>query len=163
MVGLHLLSQEDALLRIQEIYVNPWRSIQTGLIGLLFILVGLAFAKMLIKRSRQSEAVIFHGEMGPIVVAITAIEDVVKKVLKRFALVKEWKTKTLVDGRNVEIRLRLALWSGGDIPGLLNSVQQEIRSRLQKILGQECTIEVYCDVARIEESQLDMEQGIIAI
>lgn len=163
MVGLHLLSQEDAVLRIQEIYTNPWRSLQTGFVGLLFILVGLAFAKMLIKRGRQTEAIVFQGEMGPIVVSITAIEDLIKKVLKHFALIKEWKSKILIDGREVDIKLRLILWSGGDIPNLLNSVQHEIHTRLQKILGAECSVEIYCDVIRIEESHFELEERVVSV
>lgn len=163
MVGLHLLSMEDAVARIQEIYGNPWRSLQMGMTGLLFIFVGLTFAKMLIKRTRQTEALIYQGEIGPIVVSVTAIEDIIKKVLKRFNLVKEWKTKTSIDGRDIEVKLRLVLWSGGDVPLLLSGIQQEIRDRLRKVLGPDCRLEIYCDVIRIEESQFEVEEGTVKV
>jgi hypothetical protein len=163
MVGLHLLSYDDALLRLQELYSNPWRSLQTGITGLLFIFVGLAFGKMLIKRGRQSDAVIFHGEMGPIVVSVTVIEDWVKKVLKRFPLVKEWRPKVLIDGSEVEIKLKLVLWSGGEVASLLANIQQELNDRLRKILGGECRIEIHCDVVRIEESQLEAAEDAVPV
>lgn len=160
MVSLHLLSLQDAVTKIQEIYANPWRSFQTGLMGLLFIFVGLAFAKFLIKRGRQTEALIYQSEMGPIVVSTTAIEDVLRKVLKRFPLIKEWKTKIVIDGRDVEAKLKLVLWSGSDVPELLSRVQTEARTRLQKILGPDSRIEILCDVHRIEESQLEVEEMV---
>lgn len=163
MVALHLLAAEDAMTRIQEIYSNPWRSLQTGVLGLLFILVGLTFAKVFLKRGREMEVIIFQGGMGPIVISVSTIEDIVRKVLKRFSLVKEWKTKTLIEGRDVEIRLRLVLWSGGDVPALLNSIQQEIRDRLRKILGPEGQLEIRCDVIRVEESQLDIREGAMLV
>lgn len=163
MVGMHLLSLEDAILRIQEIYANPWRSLQMGFVGVLFIFVGLSFAKTLIKRGRQTDALIFQGEIGPIVVSTAAIEDVIKKVLKRFHLVKEWKTKTGIDGRDIEIKLRMVLWSGGDMPGLLSGIQQEIRDRLKKILGPECRLEIFCDVVRIEESNFEVEENAVSV
>lgn len=163
MVSLHLLSLEDALARIQQIYSSPWRSFQMAMVGLLFIFVGLTFAKSLIKRSRQTDALIFQGELGPIVVSATAIEDVVKKILKRFNLVKEWKIKTLIDSMDVEIKLRLVLWSGGDVPSLLSGIQQEMRDRLHKILGPDCKLEIHCDVIRIEESQLEMPQDTVKV
>lgn len=163
MVALHLLSLEDALARIQEIYASPWRSLQMAMTGLLFIFVGLTFAKTLIKRSRQTEALIFQGEIGPIVVSTVAIEDVAKKVLKRFTLVKEWRVKTLIDERDVEVKLKLVLWAGGDVPKLLGSIQQEIGDRLRKILGSECQLEIYCDVARIEESKLETEERTVTV
>ena len=158
MMALHLLSLEDALARVHELYTNPWHSLQMGIVGLLFIFVGLTFAKLLIKRGRQTEVLIYQGETGSIVVSVTAIEDIIKKVLKRFSLVKEWKPKTLIDGQSVEIRLRLVLWSGGDVPTLLSEVQQEIRERLRKILGRDSKLEIYCDVIRIDESHLDLNR-----
>ena len=163
MVALHLLAAQDAMARIQEIYSNPWKSLQTGALGLLFILVGLTFAKVFIKRGRETEVIIFQVDMGPIVISVSTIEDIVKKILKRFSLVKEWKTKTLIEGRDVEIRLRLVLWSGSDVPALLNSIQQEIRDRLRKILGPEGQLEIRCDVTRVEESQLDMREGALLV
>jgi uncharacterized alkaline shock family protein YloU len=163
MVGLHLLSYEDALLRVQEIYGNPWRSLQTGLTGLVFIFMGLAFGKMLIKRGRQTDAVILHGEMGPIVVSVNAIEDIVKKVLKRMPLVKEWRPKIGIDSSEVEVKLKLVLWSGGDVPSILHNIQQEIGERLRKILGDQCRVEIHCDVVRIEESQLEAEQSTVEV
>ncbi len=163
MVALHLLSLEDALARIQEIYANPWRSLQMGMTGLLFIFVGLTFAKLLIKRTRQTEALIFQGEIGPIVVSATAIDDIIKKVLKRFHLVKEWKSKISIDGRDIEAKLRLVLWSGGDVAQLLGGIQQEIRDRLRKVLGTECRLEILCDVIRIEESQFEISEGTLKV
>lgn len=163
MVALHLLSLEDALLRIQQIYADPWRSFQMGMTGLLFIFVGLHFAKTLIKRGRQTEALVFQGEMGLVVVSATAIEDIIKKVLRRISLIKEWKPKVLIDGREVEVKLRLVLWSGGDVPSLLANIQQEIFDRLRKILGPDCRLEISCDVARIEETQLEIEEGTATV
>ncbi len=160
MASLHLLSLEDALERVQEIYSSPWRSLQTGMVGLLFIFVGLALAKVLIKRGRQTEALVYQSDMGPIVVSVTAIEDIAKKVLRRFSLIKEWKTKVSIDNRDVEVKLRLVLWSGGDVPELLARVQTEVQERLQKILGSGCRLEIYCDVFRIEEAQLEVEEAV---
>jgi len=163
MVGFHLLSAEDAVLSIREIYANPWRSLQTGGLGLLFISVGLTFAKMFIKRGRETEAIIFHGEMGPIVISSLALDESVKKVLRRFSLVKDWKVKTGIDGRDVEIKLRLVLWSGENVPDLLNAIQQEIRDRIRKIIGPEGKLEILCDVIRVEETQLGVEERTLRV
>ncbi len=162
-VALRLLSVQDAVAKVIEIYSDPWRSLQTGMIGLIFIFVGLTFAKWVVKGSRQSEAVIVHGEMGPIVVSLAAVEDIIKKVIKRFSLVKECKLKTFIDGKDIDIRLRMVLWSGGDVPALLSNIQQEIRGRLRKVLGPDSQIEISCDIIRIEESQTEVEEGTLTV
>ena len=163
MVGLHLLSAEDAVVHIRAIYSSPWRSLQTGGLGLLFIFVGLSFAKMFIKRGRETEAIIFQGEIGPIVISTTTLDEMTKKVLRRFSLVKDCKVKTGIDGRDIEIKLRLTLWSGENVPSLLSSIQLEIRDRIRKVIGPDGRLEVLCDVIRIEESQLDIEERIVNI
>jgi uncharacterized alkaline shock family protein YloU len=156
-VSLHVLSVDDAIVRIHELYNDPWKSLHSGILGLFFISVGLIFSKLLLKTGRQSEAIIFQSEMGPMLVSVTAIEDVVKRVLKRFHLVKDNKIKTLVHGKNVELRLRLVLWSGGQVPELLSDIQQQVRSRVKKLLGPENNVEVNCDVQRIEDHEGDLE------
>lgn len=154
-VSLHVLSLEDAVFKLRELYESPVRSVQLGLVGILFILAGLAFSKMLVKKGREAEAVIWQSELGPMVVSVTAMEDVVKKVLKRQHLVKEWKIKTLIHGKDVEIKIRLVLWSGGGVPKLLSEIQDEISSRLRKLLSAENKLEIVCDVQRIEDNSLE--------
>ena len=156
-IALHILSADDAVLKLREIYNSPVRSFQTGLVGSVFIMVGLAFSKFLVKKGSPSEALILQSEIGPLVVSVTAIEDVVKKVLKRFHLVKEWKVKTLIQGKGVQIKLRLVLWSGGRVPELLAEIQSEISSRVKKLTGPENRLEVTCDVHRIEDHGVDVQ------
>ena len=157
-VSLHILSVDDAVLKIHEVYASPWRSFQTGLGGLLFIMVGLGFAKMIVKKGRESETLIFQSGIGPIVVSVAAIEDVVKKVLKRFHLVKEWKIKTLLQGKDVKIKIRLVMWTESGLTPLLAEIQEEVRARVKKLLGRSNGVEVACDVHRIEDHEAEPKE-----
>ena len=108
---------------------------------------------LLLKKRHQSEALIFQSEIGPIVVSSTAIEDTAKKILKKFYLVKDAKVKTLIQGKDVELKVRLVLWSGGRIQALLMEIQEEMRARVRKLLGPESKLEITCDVQRIEDHE----------
>lgn len=160
-IGVHILTLEDAQFQLQELYAGPWRSLQETLVGAVFIGVGLYFTRSLLKKRRQDEALIYQSEIGPIIVSVTAIEDVVKKVLKRFHLVKEWKTKVLIHGKDVEIKLRLVLWSGSKIQDLLIEIQDEVRNRVSKLLGEQNHLEIACDVNRIEDHEADGDDSDI--
>jgi len=157
LVALHVLSVDDAVFKVRELYGSPFKSMQTGVIGLLFISVGLIFSKTLVKKGRSSDAIIYHGESGPMFVSVNAIEDLVKKVLKKVSLVKDWKIKTIIHGKDLEIKIRLILWSGGSIPQLLAELQDDVHTRVGKILGPENKLEIVCDVQRIEESEQHFE------
>ncbi len=151
-VSLHLLAFDDAILKLQEIYQNPWRSVQVGIVGLVFIILGLAFSKMLVKAGRPNEAVIFHGDIGPVMVSAGTLENATLKTLKRFTLVKSAKVKVNIKGKDVELKLRLVLWSGAQVPTLLAELQQEVQARVKRLLGPENQVTVVCDVKGVEET-----------
>jgi hypothetical protein len=163
-VAFHILTLQDAMSQLEDYYSTPWRSMQTAFAGLVFISVGLTFTRSLLKKRRQEEALIYQSEIGPIVVSVTAMEDVIKKVLKRFHLVKEWKTKVIIQEKDVDIKLRLVLWSGGRIQDLLIEIQEDVRTRIRKLLGSESRLEITCDVQRIEDhdagiSEIDQDKA----
>lgn len=156
-VSTHILAFDDAIAQVSAIYDDSFRSFQTAIVGFVFVAVGLTFTRILIKSRRQEEALIYQSEIGPIVVSVSAIEDVTRKVLKNFHLIKEWKVKTLIQGQNVEIKLRLVLWSGARIQALLTEVQDVVRQRVRKILGSENRLEILCDVQRIEDHEAGLQ------
>lgn len=150
LVSLHILSYDDAVFKLQTIYENPWLSLQTGCVGFLFITVALGFTKMLVKKGRESDALIAESPRGPVVVSVGAMEDSIRKVIKRFNLVKDVRIKMTIKTKEVSVLLRLTLWSGGKVPELLSEVQREVYLRLRKLLGDLNKVQVACDVVKIE-------------
>lgn len=155
-VSLHLLAFDDAILKVQEIYQSSWRSVQVGFVGLVFIVLGLAFAKMLVKAGRPNEAVIFQSEIGPMVVSATTLENAAIKAVKRFPLVKSVKVKVTISGRSIEVKLRLVLWAGGHVPTILSELQQEVQQRVKRLMGVDNKLIVICDVKGIEEGSSEL-------
>jgi len=156
-VSLHLLAFNDAILKVQEIYQSSWRSVQVGVVGLVFIVLGLAFAKMLVKAGRPNEAVFFQSEIGPMVVSSSTLGNVAAKAVKHFPLVKSVKVKVNLIGKSVEIKLRLVLWSGGHVSTVLSEIQQEVQQRVKRLLGPDNPLIVICDVRGIEESSSEIQ------
>lgn len=152
-MALHILSIEDAIFKVRDLYASPVKSFQLALVGLIFILMGIVFSKMLVKQGRETDAIIFQSDIGPVVVSVSAVEDVVKKVLKRFPVIKESKLKTSLRPKEVQINLRLALWAGGEVPKLLAELQEEVGRRMKRLLGSENRVIVVCDVYHIEERE----------
>ncbi len=158
LVSIHLLSLDDALFEVQALYTSAEKCLQTGLLGTLFICAGLIFAKSLVKSGRDSDAVVVASEMGPIVVSALALEDVGRKVCKKFHLVKECKSKAFIHGKKVEMKLKFHLWSGSHVPELLAEIQEQICLRVKKLIGSEYKIEISCDVLKIDDHDLDIPE-----
>lgn len=150
LLSLHLLSLEDAMMKLQLIYSDSWESLRVGLTGILFVTVGLSLARNFIKYGREEEILLIHSESGPIVVSIHAIDDIARKTLKKFHLVKDAKVRTVIRGNKVAVQLRLVLWSMGRMGDLLASIQEDVRSRVKKVVGDETDLEIRCEVREIQ-------------
>lgn len=154
-VALHIVSMDDVFTAVREAYRGFWSSFQTFLVGFLFICVGLAFAKLLIARARSEDALMYQSEMGRITVSLTAIEDIARKALKKFLVVKDCKVKTHLHDSELDVILRLTLWSTLNIPDLLRDVQEEVRQKLTRVLGMEHPLEIKAEVVKVEDHKVD--------
>ena len=150
-VSLHVLTMEDALLKVQELYEDPWKSFQTGVTGLLFVFSGLMFTRILLKRIRPDDQVALYGKLGPITVSIRAIEDVVHKGLRKFDVVREVRIETRVESNQLHIVANLGVLAGWNLPELIHMIQKELRDRLTKILGSDIELEPVVNVVKIIE------------
>ncbi|MDD5084987.1 MAG: alkaline shock response membrane anchor protein AmaP [Candidatus Omnitrophica bacterium] len=160
-VAVHLVGFEDAINAITDIYKNPIHSLETGGVGLIFIVIGLTLAKIVVKRGRSDDALMLEGTAGKIRISVDAIEDIARKVLKKFLLIKEYRVRTHISDRHLEIKIRLVLWAGGNIPSLVNELNAELSNRLTKVLGLKDDIEIKVDVAKVlENEQIDELQGV---
>ena len=162
-IALHIVSQDDALRAVTEIYAEPLRSLQAGLMGFLFIFVGLSFAKALIKNSRGDDALVLQGENGTLTISVEAIEDLTRKVLRKFDSVKSSKIKTVIHEKNLNLKIKLTVWSGVLIPEVIREVQNEVKVRLEKMLGiPELSerVEVLVSVIKVAPSRAEEITGI---
>lgn len=158
-VSLHVLTMEDALLKVQEIYEDPWRSLQMGVTGVLFIFVGLMFAKALVKRVRRDDDVVLYGKWGYVTVSIRAIDDLVRKALRKFDVVREMQIEMDVDGNRLKIVANLAVLAGWNLPELINTIQNDLSERLSKMLGGGVELELIVNIIKIIEQPI-MADGI---
>ena len=150
-VSLHVLSMEDALLKVQDIYENPWQSFQLGVSGILFIFSGLIFAKILVKRVRRDDDVVLYGKWGYVTVSMRAIDDLVRRSLRKFDIVREMQIETDVDGNRLKIVANLSVLAGWNLPELMNTIQHELSDRLNKMLGGGAELELIVNVIKIVE------------
>lgn len=156
-MSLRIVSMADVLNAVQEVYGNFWSGFQALVLGCLFICVGLAFAKILIARSRSEDTLVYQSSMGRITVSLSAIEDIARKALKKFLVIKDCKVKTNLEDAELKMILRLTLWSALNIPDLVREVQEEVRQKLARVLGMEYPMEIKAEVVKVEEHKIDEE------
>ena len=153
MVALHMVAWDDLVRDLGRVYEDPRAALHTLLIGVFFIFMGLAFAKMLIKQTRYAGGLIYTGPLGRTSVSVNAIEDVVRKALKKFPEILTYTLKCRGYEKKAEIKIQLVIQAGVMIPRFSDEVKKEILSRLGKILGLIGDVEIYLDVRNIKDSE----------
>ena len=157
-VSLHVLSMEDALLKVQALYEESARSFQMGVVGSFFIFVGLIFAKSLVKSIRRDDDVVLYGKWGYITVSLRAIDDLVRRSVRKFDVVREAQIETDVDGNRLKIVANLTVLSGWNLPELINTVQSELTERISNMLGGGVELELIVNVIKIVEQPVEIQQ-----
>jgi len=72
-------------------------------------------------------------------------------VLKKSSFVKEYKIKLGIRSQSITLSIRLVLWASDSLSGAVQELQEEIRARLQKLVGQDNQLEIDCGIDRIQQ------------
>lgn len=159
-MSLRIVALEDVMTAVEQVYRDLWNSFEAFVIGFLFICVGLVFAKILIARARAEDSIVYQSSMGRVSVSLAAIEDIVRKALKKFLVVKDCKVKTNVQDGELEVIMRLILWSAMNVPDLIRDIQDEVKQKLARVLGMEYPLDIKAEVVKVEDHTADHENPV---
>ena len=152
-ISLHVLTMEDALLQVQDLYENPWQSFKMGASGILFIFVGILFSKMLVKETRSDNDMVLRGQWGYLTVSLKAVEDVARKGLRKFQEICDAKVKVEVRGNHLKILIGLSVLAGLDLQEFTRLVQGEVLRKMKHLVGEGFEIEMVVNVTGIVEPE----------
>lgn len=150
-VSLHVLSMEDALLKVEELFESRWQSTRMGIAGLIFVIFGLVFSKLFVKSLKSSDDVILYGKWGTVHISIRMIEALVRKVLRKFEEITALKVSADTNASVLQIKADVSVETGSNVQELMNSIQVEITKKIRKVLGAEIDIDLVLKIGRISE------------
>lgn len=155
-IGLILISRD--IFFNSEAWIRSWLTKLTpdGLfLGGIFLLVGgLLPVLMKIGEVRRSRYVAFDNPDGEVAIALRTIENFVYRVGKSFPEVI--RIKPVINPRRkagVEIFLEVILKEGANIPQLTETIQHQIKSQLQELLGIENIAGIQINVLQIKNRE----------
>lgn len=147
--ALNLLPVQDiySLLSYSQASLNS--RVITGLCGLLLILISFSFAQLILGRYQRERTIAFTTSSGEVTVALSAIEDLVKRLANFSPEIKELRPNVIVTKKGIEVDLRVVLKSEANIPDLTARLQEVMRSKIQEVLGLEEQIIIRIHIAKI--------------
>ncbi len=103
------------------------------LIGI-YILVGIRFIWLGIRPAAR-HAVVQEGKLGQVRIALTAVEDLVNRVVSQNSGIKDVKSKVVKVPDGVGINVRASVTPDVQIPEISQLIQQQVKEKVLEVTG----------------------------
>jgi uncharacterized alkaline shock family protein YloU len=108
---------------------------ETGIVGLILLLVSLRFLLYGLKSKQLPETTIRDGELGKVCITLNAVESLVLKVIRDIESVKDSSIKIKKQENGVSIILKLTVNYDVIIPDMASELQKTIKEYTENTAG----------------------------
>jgi len=143
---------------LELIYVTPNIRLIMGVTGISIVFISLLIAQITSGKIQREKTIAFENPDGQVTVSLSAIEDLIKKVSRQIAEIKELRPDVIASKKGVSIINRVILFEGANIPDVTEKIQNIIKIKVQEMLGIEEPISVKVHVAKITSSERPKEE-----
>lgn len=151
--SLNLLLPQD----ISNLLVYLQDSFNTRLIvgfsGLLLILISFSFAQLILGKFQREKTIAFHTASGEVTIALSAVEDLIKRTVVFIPEIKELRPDVVASKRGIVVDLRVILKGEANLPELTGRLQEITKAKIQEVLGIEEEIIIKIHIAKIISSE----------
>lgn len=134
---------------VQQIQLSSHANITGGVVGLIFVILGIR-APLRVKRSLGSNRLItFKNPDGEVTVAISAIENFVKRVARDVPGIRDIRSAVRVSRKGIKITSHVSIFEGTNIPEVTENIQMTVKARVRDILGIDENINMTMHVSSI--------------
>ncbi|MBU1862264.1 MAG: alkaline shock response membrane anchor protein AmaP [Candidatus Omnitrophica bacterium] len=131
-ISLGLIPIDNVYTEVKRLYDHRFI---TGCVGFFFLSIGYIAVKILIKRSHRDEVFIVDNDYGRTSISLIAIEDLIKKTLRRYDYVERFKLKVGTQNKVLTVRVGLVLVMGKSGSEAVEDVQNELQKKLITFVG----------------------------
>ena len=151
---LHLIPLGYVSLIAQVIYEDNQLRLIVGLIAVLVFLMNILFNRAIAGKEFREKNIAFDNPAGRVTVSLTAMEDLIRRVIYRISEVKDVRAARIKAGkRGLDVRVNLTLHSDVSIPELTAHLQEVVKRKILDTLGLEETVVVRVDVTKIADEE----------
>jgi uncharacterized alkaline shock family protein YloU len=105
------------------------------LVGIVAILVGVAFIVSKYLATKRENCIAFDSAEGEVIIAVSAIEDFVRRLAKSFWEVKDAMPTIEPRDDGVAVDMKVVLWDDKNIQATTGKIQKTVKSQIQDFFG----------------------------
>lgn len=139
----------DIMNFIGVIYYNSNFQVAYFVVALALLILNHIFWGTITGNQQRGKLIAFDNPSGRVTVSLSAIEDLIQRVVARASEVKEVRSNIIAGKKGLEVMIRLVLNADINIPELTSHLQELVKRKIQDIIGIEETVVVKVDVTKI--------------
>ena len=138
---------------IQRLLLMVYFDNQSGAIagicagGIMFM--SFLLAKLIYGRRQMERTIAFENPTGGVTVSLTALEDLIKRLIVQMPEVKEIRPYMIANRKGLEVDIKLVLRHEANIPELTARFQDLVRRKIEEAVGMEGKINIRVHVIKI--------------
>jgi len=121
------------------------------MIGVGIIVISLAIMQLAFGSGKQEKSISFENPNGQVTVSLSAIEDFVRRLGREFKEIQDLRPLVKVKKGNLTITCKTYLLEDLSIPEITQKIQDTVKNRVNKLLGNAEEVKVLIDVIKIVE------------
>ena len=122
-----------------------------GMIGIGIIVISIAIMQLAFGSGNQEKSISFENPNGQVTVSLSAIEDFVRRLGREFKEIQELRPVAKIKKGNLTITCKTFLLQDLSIPEITQKIQNTVKDRVNKLLGNQEEVKVKIDVIKIVE------------
>lgn len=118
-----------------EVLLRPeHNALATGVLGV-FLLAGLRLLGVSLRRKKESQAIVDESALGQVRVSLTALENLIDKVVSPVPGIREVRPKVGPEDGGIGIRLKVIASPDINVPEMSRVIQQLVQDQIREVTG----------------------------
>jgi uncharacterized alkaline shock family protein YloU len=145
----HVLDLQTIQRLLQVVYFDRQSGTIAGICSGGIMFMSFLLARLIYASRQKHRTIAFENSTGGVTVALTALEDLIKRLIVQMPDVKEIRPHMITVRKGLEVDIKLVLRHEVNIPELTARFQDLVRRKIEEAIGMEGKINIRVHVIKI--------------
>lgn len=123
--------------------------LQLGSFGLLIIFICARYLESVFFRSQRERSIVLESAQGKVSITLFAVEDMLKRILEGKKELLHVRPRVMPGKKVIDVIVKANLTAEVNLLEFTSSVQEELREKLQSLLGEDKEIKVRIEIRKM--------------
>ena len=145
----HVLDLQTIQRLLMVIYFDNQSGAIAGICAGGIMFMSFLLARLIYGRRQMERTIAFENPNGGVTVSLTAIEDLIKRLIVQMPEVREIRPYMIATRKGLEVDIKLVLRHEANIPEMTARFQDLVRRKIEEAIGMEGKITIRVHVIKI--------------